>query len=181
MLLGEFEPIIDNILCGKDGLGLQSLYTNGFSLDITPNDKGALIGSKERGWDFFDEFINGVGPEFSVILSNHPYTQEIMKEEFVKKCQNVIKTRGKNGKYTNVGRPEFFPWQADPFSPMQFVGTYRYDGYSSKNGKYINNVVTDTKSVTSLIYHIPFFNHHRRNQNRNLGNTYQFYIWRTKK
>lgn len=181
MLLGEFEPIIDNILCGKDGLGLQSLYTNGFSLDITPNDKGALIGSKERGWDFFDEFINGVGPEFSVILSNHPYTQEIMKEEFVKKCQNVIKTRGKNGKYTNVGRPEFFPWQADPFSPMQFVGTYRYDGYSSKNGKYINNVVTDTKSVTSLIYHIPFFNNHRRSQNRNLGNTYQFYIWRTKK
>lgn len=181
MLLGEFEPIIDNILCGKDGLGLQSLYTNGFSLDITPNDKGALIGSKERGWDFFDEFINGVGPEFSVILSNHPYTQEIMKEEFVKKCQNVIKTRGKKGKYTNVGRPEFFPWQADPFSPMQFVGTYRYDGYSSKNGKYINNVVTDTKSVTSLIYHIPFFNNHRRSQNRNLGNTYQFYIWRTKK
>lgn len=181
MLLGEFEPIIDNILCGKDGLGLQSLYTNGVSLDITPNDKGALIGSKERGWDFFDEFINGVGPEFSVILSNHPYTQEIMKEEFVKKCQNVIKTRGKKGKYTNVGRPEFFPWQADPFSPMQFVGTYRYDGYSSKNGKYINNVVTDTKSVTSLIYHIPFFNNHRRSQNRNLGNTYQFYIWRTKK
>lgn len=181
MLLGEFEPIIDNILCGKDGLGLQSLYTNGFSLDITPNDKGALIGSKERGWDFFDEFINGVGPKFSVILSNHPYTQEIMKEEFVKKCQNVIKTRGKKGKYTNVGRPEFFPWQADPFSPMQFVGTYRYDGYSSKNGKYINNVVTDTKSVTSLIYHIPFFNNHRRSQNRNLGNTYQFYIWRTKK
>ena len=42
MLLGEFEPIIDNILCGKDGLGLQSLYTNGVSLDITPNDKGTV-------------------------------------------------------------------------------------------------------------------------------------------
>ena len=131
--------------------------------------------------DFFDEFVNGVGPEFSVVLSNHPYTQEIMNEEFVKKCQNVIRTRGMNGKYTNVGRPEFFPWQAGPFSPMQFIGTYRYDGYSSKNGKYINNVVTDTKSVTSLIYHIPFFNNHRRSQNRNFGNTYQFYIWRTKK
>lgn len=180
-VLGEFENIIDNILCGKDGLGLKSLYSNGFSFDIAPNNKGGLIGSKERGWDFFDEFINGSGPEFSVILENHPYTQAIMNDDFIKASQNIIKSRGNNGKYTNAGRPEFFPWQASPLSPMQFIGTYRYDGYSSKDGHYINNVVTDSKSVTSLGYHIPFLKNHRRGQNRILGNTYQFYIWRIKK
>lgn len=180
-------PLYNKTIRGVN-LNMELLYdTSGLLVNALPSwtghswtlSIGGVISRTIKGRP--DEFINGVGPEFSVILSYHPYTQEIMKEEFVKKCQNVIKTRGKNGKYTNVGRPEFFPWQADPFSPMQFVGTYRYDGYSSKNGKYINNVVTDTKSVTSLIYHIPFFNNHRRSQNRNLGNTYQFYIWRTKK
>ena len=67
--------------------------------------------------------------------------------------------------------------QTPPVNPKHRFLSFR----GSKNGKYINNVVTDTKSVTSLIYHIPFFNNHRRSQNRNLGNTYQFYIWRTKK
>lgn len=114
-------------------------------------------------------------------LENHPYTEAVMSEDFVKNNQNVIRSRGRNGKYTNVGRPEFFPWQASPLSPMQFIGTYRYDGYSSKNDLYINNVVTDSKSVTSLGYHIPFLNNHRRSQRRAFGNTYQFYIKRTRK
>ncbi|WP_306572345.1 RHS repeat domain-containing protein [Segatella buccae] len=180
-VLGEFEGIIDNILSGKDGLGLESLYSNGFTFDIAPKDKGGLIGSKERGWDFFDEFVNGTGPEFSVLPGDHPYTEAVKDEEFVKESQNTIRLRGKNGKYTNAGRPGFFPWQANPTSPMQFIGTYRYDGYSSKDGRYIYNVVTDSKSVTSLGYHIPFLNNHRRHQSREFGTTYQFYIWRSKK
>lgn len=180
-VLGEFEGIIDNILSGKDGLGLESLYSNGFTFDIAPKDKGGLIGSKERGWDFFDEFVNGTGPEFSILPGDHPYTEAVKDEEFVKESQNTIRLRGKNGKYTNAGRPGFFPWQANPTSPMQFIGTYRYDGYSSKDGRYIYNVVTDSKSVTSLGYHIPFLNNHRRHQSREFGTTYQFYIWRSKK
>lgn len=180
-VLGEFEEIIDNVLCGKDGLGMESLYSNGFTFDIAPTDKGGLMGSQERDWNLFDEFVNGTGPEFSVFLENHPYTEAVMSEDFVKNNQNVIRSRGRNGKYTNVGRPEFFPWQASPLSPMQFIGTYRYDGYSSKNDLYINNVVTDSKSVTSLGYHIPFLNNHRRSQRRAFGNTYQFYIKRTRK
>lgn len=180
-VLGEFEEIIDNILCGEDGLGMESLYSNGFTFDIAPNDKGGLIKSRERGWDFFDEFLYGYGPEFSVLLEDHPYTETVMNEDFVKENQNEIRLRGKNGKYTNVGRPEFFPWQAGLTSPMQFIGTYRYDGYSSNDGQYINNVVTDSKSVTSLGYHIPFLNNHRRSQKKEFGNTYQFYIKRTRK
>ena len=105
----EFESILNNVLCGKDGLGLEGLYSNGFTFDIAPIDKGGLIGSKERGWDFFDEFVYGYGPEFTVLLENHPYTQAIMNDGFAKDCQKVVRSRGSNGKYTNVARPEFFP------------------------------------------------------------------------
>ncbi|MCM1078169.1 MAG: hypothetical protein NC344_01770 [Bacteroidales bacterium] len=180
-VLGEFEGIIDNILCGKEGLGLESLYSNGFTFDIVSIDKGWLIGSRDRDWSLFDEFINGSGPEFSVFPGDHPYTEAVMSEDFVKNNQSEIRSRGNCGKYINVGRPEFFPWQASPFSPMQFIGTYRYDGYSSRNGLYINNVVTDSKSVTSLGYHIPVLSNHRRSQRKAFGNTYQFYIKRTRK
>ena len=148
---------------------------------IAPNDKGGLIGSKERGWDLFDEFVNGTGPEFSVMLDCHPYTEAVKNDDFAKKSQNIVRARGENGKYTNVARAEFFPWQAGFTNPMQFIGTYRYDGFSSKDGNYINNVVTDSKSITSLGYHIPFLNNHRRSQNKAFGTTYQFYIWRSKK
>ena len=96
-VLGEFETIIDNILSGEDGLDIESLYSNGFTFDIAPNDKGGLFASKERGWDFFDEFINGTGPEFSVLLESHPYTKAIENEDFVKDCQDEIRSRGKMG------------------------------------------------------------------------------------
>ncbi len=175
----EFEIVLNNVLSGKDGLGLESLYSNGFTFDIAPIDKGGLIGSKDRGWDFFDEFVYGSGPEFTVLLENHPYTQAVMNDEFAKKSQNVVRSRGNNSSYTNVGRPAFFPWQASPLSPMQFIGTYRYDGYSSSDGLTIYNVATDSKSVTSLAYHIPFLSNHRRSQKREFGNTYQFYLWRS--
>lgn len=177
----EFENALNNVLCGKDGLGLESLYSNGFTFDVATKDKGGLISSKERGWDFFDEFVNGTGPEFSVLLEDHPYTQAIMNDDFAIKCQNIIKSRGQNGTYTNVGRPEFFPWQASPLSPMQFIGTYRYDGYSSKNGQSIYNIATDSKSLTSLGYHAPFLKNHRRRQQKAFGNTYQFYLWKSPK
>ena len=104
-VLGEFEDIIDNVLSGKDGLGMESLYSEGFTFDIAPNDKGGLIGSKDGGGNFFDEFVNGTGPEFSVLLGDHPYTETLKNESFVKRSQNIILSRGKNGKYTNAGRP----------------------------------------------------------------------------
>lgn len=178
-VLGMFEHIIDNVLCGVEGLGLESLYSNGFTFDIAPKDKGGLIGSNKRGWDFFDEFVCGTGPEFSVLLEDHPYTQAIMNDEFAIESQNVVRSKRSNGLYLNVGRSEFFPWQASLLSPMQFIGTYRYDGYSS--GGYVYNVVTDIKSVKSLGYHIPFLSNHRRRQGKKMGNTYQFYIWKSTK
>jgi len=142
------------------------------------------------GLDWYDygaRLMDGVGGRWSSIdplcekyYDVSPYAY-CAGESFVKQRQRIIKSRGKNGKYTNAGRPQFYPWDASIDSPMQFIGTYRYDGYSSKDGRYINNVVTDSKSVTSLVYHIPFLKNHRRNRNREFGTTYQLYFWRSKK
>lgn len=87
-VLGEFEPIIDDLLTNV--FLRESLYSEGFTFDIVPNDKGALLGSKERDWDFFSEFINGTGPEFSVFLSDHPYTEEMKTAKDVRKGQQSI-------------------------------------------------------------------------------------------
>lgn len=181
-VLGEFEGIIDNILTDPSGPNLESMYSTGFTFDIAPNDKGALIGSKERGWDFFDEFVNGTGPEFSVLLGNHPYTQEMMTDDTVVKAQNMLR----NGKTTVKGQITGFGRDWGPLDVLthtsfvkQYIGSYRYDGYTSQNGKYINNVIYDSKSVTSLSYRV--MGEHRRNSGKHLGNTYQFYIWQSKK
>ena len=179
-VLGEFESIIDNILTDPKGPNLESLYSNGFTFDIAPNDKGALIGSQERGWDFFDEFINGSGPEFSVLLGGHPYTQELMSDAVVVSAQNKLR-RGEidvKGQITGVSRD----WGLlDVFThsslAKQFIGSYRYDGYTSRDGRHINNVVYDSKSNTSLGYRV--LNEHRRSHKRAQGNTYQFYIWQS--
>ncbi|MCQ2335632.1 MAG: FG-GAP-like repeat-containing protein [Paludibacteraceae bacterium] len=177
-VLGEFEGHIDDIL---SDLKIESIYSDGFTFDIAPRDKGGLIKSSERGWDFFDEFVDGVGPEFSVILPNHPYTEALKQENTVINSQQIIKERGEFGKITNVKRNSFYPWQASLSSPMQFIGTYRYDGYSSKDGTMINNVVTDSKSCTSFFYHLPGVSNHRRSETKEFGNTYQFYIWQSRK
>ena len=179
-VLGEFESIIDRIMTDPKGPNLESIYSNGFTFDIAPNDKGALIGSKERGWDFFDEFINGSGPEFSVLLGSHPYTQELMSDDVVVSAQNQLR-RGETdvkGQITGVGRD----WGLlDVFThsslAKQFIGSYRYGGYTSKDGRHINNVVYDSKSNTSLGYRL--FNEHRRSHKSAQGNTYQFYIWQS--
>ena len=62
----------------------------------------------------------------------------------------------------------------------QFIGSYRYDGYISKDGSHMNNVITDSKSRTSLFYHRGLKNPRRRDS-KLMGNTYQFYIWKSKK
>lgn len=62
------------------------------------------------------QYHDGLGrPEISVLLEDHPYTQAIMNDEFAIESQNVVRSRGSNGLYLNVGRSEFFPWQASLF------------------------------------------------------------------
>jgi len=180
-LLGEFESIIDNLLVNI--YKVESLYSNGFTFDIVPNDKGALIGSKIRDWDFLDEFVFNEGPEFSVFLSDHPYTQEISRDTRIKKAQNLILNENSvQGQVVGYkGGWNLWDVISTPNIFRQFIGSYRYDSFINSTGKNINNIISDSKSVRSLFYHIPA---ERWNQRRNvythhLGNTYQFYIWST--
>jgi len=49
-VLGEFESIIDGVLTDSKGFNTRSLYSEGFTFDIAPNDKGGAVGSIERDW-----------------------------------------------------------------------------------------------------------------------------------
>lgn len=182
-VLGEFEPIIDDLLTNV--FLRESLYSEGFTFDIVPNDKGALLGSKERDWDFFSEFVNGTGPEFSVFLSDHPYTEEMKTAKDVRKGQQRIM----NGESDIPGQITEWPgnwgvWDALTTFSMakQFIGSYRYDAFTSRDGKYLNNVISDSKSMSSLLYHLyPSSKNPNRKQQKIMGTTYQFYIWQSKK
>lgn len=56
-----------------------------------------------------------------------------------------------------------------------------YDAFTSKNGVYLNNVVSDSKSMSSLLYHLyPSSKNPNRAQQKIMGTTYQFYIWQTR-
>ena len=179
-VLGEFEGIIDYVL--TNGFEIESLYSNGFTFDISPNDKGALIGSKERDWDFTDEFIHGTGPEFSVLLDNHPYTEEMKTDDAVLKAQYQLLYGHTDVKGQITNYPSnWTPLDAlTTFSlPKQFIGSYRYDGFMSKDGKCIYNIISDSKSAYSALYHLTS-DEHRRSKSKEFGTTYQFYIWQTK-
>jgi hypothetical protein len=182
-LLGEFESIIDGILTDPKGFNTRSLYSEGFTFDIAPNDKGGLIGSKERDWDFTDEFAYCTGPEFSVLLSDHPYTEAMKTDDDVVAGQQYIYD-GKSkvpGQVTNW-KGKWNVWDALTTSSMakQFIGSYRYDAFTSADGQNLNNVISDSKSRSSFFLHLPL-NNKGRGQTRDFANTYQFYIWQSPK
>lgn len=81
------------------------------------------------------------------------------------------------GQITNVGR-EWTPLDVFRTTSMakQFIGSYRYDGFVSKDKKRIYNVISDTKSRTSFFLHLPLSNK-SRSESRAFSTTYQFYIW----
>jgi len=182
-VLGEFESIIDNILA--DVFQRESLYSEGFTFDIVPIDKGALIGSTERGWDFLDEFINGTGPEFSVFTSEHPYTEEMkMDSKVIEGQQKIAKGNTDIPGQITAWQGKWNVWNAlTTFSlAKQFIGSYRYDAYTSKDGMYLNNIISDSKSMSSFLYHLyPSYLNPHRSQQKMMGTTYQFYIWKSKK
>jgi RHS repeat-associated protein len=182
-VLGEFESIIDGILTDLNGFNTRSMYSEGFTFDIAPNDKGGLLASKERDWDFTDEFAYGVGPEFSVLLSDHPYTEAMKTEKKVLQAQQAIVDGETDipGQITNVFR-KWYPWNVFGTTSIakQFIGSYRYDAFTSSDGTTLNNVISDSKSRSSFFLHLPISNK-SRNQTRDFATTYQFYIWQTPK
>jgi hypothetical protein len=172
-VLGEFESIIDNLLTKT--YKVESMFSEGFTFDIVPNDKGA------RG--LFHEFVYGEGPEFSVFLSDHPYTEVMKTDKGVLKAQQKI-ADGKtdiSGQITKYG-VDWGLWDVltTPSMAKQFIGSYRYDAFTSAYGKNLNNVISDSKSRSSFFLHLPL-NNKRRGQTRDFANTYQFYIWQSLK
>ncbi len=62
----------------------------------------------------------------------------------------------------------------------QFIGSYRLDIFTSKDSKNYNNIISDSKSKSSLFYNLPVTDRGRSDmQSPDLGNTYQFYLWKS--
>ena len=182
-LLGEFEEKVDGILkrVYKNG----GLYVEGRVYEIASSNKGAIIPTEfAKKDDFIDEFFYGCGPEITFLMGNHPYTQSLRKDFGVLKAQYLVKA----GKTDKIGQITDYAskWTIfDAFTTFsfakQFVGSYSYDGYTSKDGKSLLNIIHDTKSMYSLMYHIShIFDHNRNGSYKSFSTTYQFYLWKSK-
>lgn len=186
-LLGDFEPLINNILIDvyKNNNGL---YSEGRIVDITNPNKGAILPSQfSKLDDFLDEFVFGYGPEISILTDNHPYTKALQTDDVVLESQMKLRIGDTDipGQITKVNKS----WSIlDAISTTsiakQFVGSYSFDSYTSNDNNHLLNIIYDTKNVRSLFYHIPgtgYLNHSRKSVVKPLANTYQFYIWQSKK
>ena len=186
-LLGEFESKINTILTDvyKNDKGL---YSEGRTIDITNPNKGAIIPSKiSKMDDFLDEFVFGYGPEISILTGNHPYTKDLQTDDCVLESQQKLR-RGNTtipGQITKVNRSwGLLDALFTTSLAKQFVGSYTFDSYTSKDKKHLLNIIYDTKNLRSFFYHFPgteYLNHSRENAVKPLANTYQFYIWESEK
>ena len=187
-ILGEFEPLVDRILkdvfCKNGGL-----YREGASFSIVNNQKGALrdyskctISSAtdphggvhqeiKFGPGLTQEFLTNSGPEISIFLSDHPYTQELMSTSIVTNNQSTVsQDKPHNKALKDWGILDVVTTAS---LALQFIGSYRHDCYYSKEG--MLNVVSDSKSRSSFFYHLTNKNVQRPEK---FGTTYQFYLWK---
>ena len=180
-LLGEFEQHIDKIWEG-------GIYSNGFSLDIAENEKGAIL---PAGGNFLEEFIFGYGPQVSIMLADHPYTGALVDSEadeigavHQKIAEGKTEVLGQMTSY-GVGFG-FFDFITSKTLPEQFVGSYTLNVYTSSDGNSYLNILTDSKSREYLFYRAVKNNPDRDSSNRNPSrpsgqgttNTCQFYLWK---
>lgn len=116
-----------------------------------------------------------------MLLGDHPYTEEMKKEKLVKESQKLIaegKTEVK-GQRTDIGSGFGFWGYLSSFSDAeQFIGSYRLDIFTSKDGKSYNNIISDSKNRSSLFFNADVSNK-SRSQTNTMGTTYQFYIWKS--
>jgi len=184
-LLGDFESHLNDIH-PKSGLS-NGIYTDFFSIDITSSDKGALLPTDGKGGgNFLDEFVNGKGPMISVMLGDHPYTESMKDAPGVEAARNYMLS-GENdvpGQLTNW-RGKFHPIKG-PLSAgfdlaEQFVGSFSLNIFPTDNCATDCFILSDTKSRTSLFYHLPIDNVDRtdsRAMKQGMGTTYQYYLWK---
>ena len=181
-LLGEAETMINELFeemnKNEDSDNQKGLYINGFTLAIRDNKTQGCTGGKSI-LGLFGEFIFNKGPEYSVFLEDHPYTEDLKNNMHIRNSQDKI-IASKSGYYITSREwgPKDVP-NTDIFSE-QFMGSFTYYGKRNKENTVLHNVVFDSKSLYSLLYHLPFIKNKERSQTNHFGNTYQFYIWDTK-
>jgi RHS repeat-associated protein len=181
-LLGEAESHVNNIHPG-------GIYNDGFTIDVTSNNKGALLPVDGKGGgNFLDEFMNGKGPMVSVMMDDHPYTKSMQDAPSVNAAREFM-GEGRNavpGQLTNwegAFNPITGPIRAGADIAEQFVGSFRLDVFSTKDQKNSIFIISDSKSRSSLFYHLPIENVPRASSSamqNGMGNTFQYYIWKEK-
>jgi RHS repeat-associated protein len=180
-VLGEFEKYINDIHPG-------GIYNEGFTFEIASNDKGALLPiDGNYGGNFLDEFVHGTGPGVSVMLGDHPYTEVMKSHKDVAAAQSLIASGNTDVSGQITGYRSNFGLKGLLTSGTmaeQFIGSFSYDGFTNEAGTGLLNIISDSKSRTSLLYHLPFNNverSHSSTKNWGTGNTYQYYIWESDK
>ncbi|MBP5550033.1 MAG: hypothetical protein J6X63_06100, partial [Bacteroidales bacterium] len=174
-ILGDAEDILDhmNKLYGSH----VSIFSDSFSFAVRENDVLTISGGINR-LGLFGEFLFNVGPEFSVFLADHPLTQDMANTSFVKLMQRIILASKKD--YIDDHRDwGLLDVMSTSSEAEQFIGSYRYIALKSRVDKCLYNVIYDSKSRTSLFYHLSKIKNVSREDSILFGNTYQFYIWKS--
>ena len=190
--LGDIEPHFAEVVRVYLRAGI---YTNGFSVNITSPSKGALLPIRkyEGQSNFFDEYIDGTGPQVSVCMSNHPYTQTLMeveKEQLHQRYKDIEQSKtAVEGRMTGIKVPFGLKGLLTSTTlAEQFIGTYRLDIYTDDNRTHYIYMISDSKSRKSFLLRMPVNNPNRPDNNRAPrqtnqaqwgSNTMQFYIWKT--
>lgn len=175
-VLGSFEQHLNDIM---SSLGLDGLYVNGFSFRLADNSTGAFSSDASPG--LFKEFVYNIGPEITIFNDYHPYTRELKNLHEVKALQKDILT-GRNMVDSRHFRTGTVDWGLLDIIPniqseaREFIGSFRYYGYMNSSLG-IDNIIFDSKSRHSLFLHLS--KNKPREECSLLGNTYQFYIWKS--
>jgi hypothetical protein len=124
----------------------------------------------------------------SVMMDDHPYTQSMQDAPGVESARNYMRAGNNDveGQLTNWRgkfNPITGPLKAGADLAEQFVGSFRLDVFSTKDQKNSIFIISDSKSRSSLFYHLPIENVPRASSSamqNGMGNTFQYYIWKEK-
>ena len=174
-LFDEGEDLINDLLIHN--LKTESLYTNGFSFEISsPTKMSTSIDYKKMESGFLWDFLFNIGPEFSVALGKHPFTKALQSSDFVQDITEYVRHSEENTYVRSSREWSIIDALATPSIHLQFIGSYTIRTKVSSGKQYVYSVVGDSKSRSSLYLHLPVDNP-RRKSSTILGNTYQFYLW----
>ncbi len=167
-------------------------YNNNY--EVRPTDLALFTMNYMTTPSLYAEFEIGYGPENSVFTEDHYASQELQYfnkevermrdytyEKFGYNYETMKEYAKSNGQLLVSGWSGYggqFKPTMERGGPSQFIGSFSGDILLSYDGTSLVFVITDSKSVSSLFYHITdLFNNDRIGASDSFGNTYQKYIW----